>query len=132
MALPVALLPSSLHRPACDRRSACPKASNGSDTTEAERTPDLVARTLNIFEDDLRRILADEWKRRPSGAASPASERGFEQASRVVLTSSCRCNNSCGDAFPHHVRLTGVLKLFKGGVQSLAQLRNCLGVRTPK
>jgi hypothetical protein len=32
----------------------------------------LVARTLNIFEDDLRSILADEWKRRPSGAAGPA------------------------------------------------------------
>jgi hypothetical protein len=38
-------------------------ALNGSDTTEAERTLDLFARTLNIFEDDLRRILADEWKK---------------------------------------------------------------------
>jgi hypothetical protein len=38
-------------------------ARNGSDTTEAERTLDLFARTLNIFEDDLRRILADEWKK---------------------------------------------------------------------
>jgi hypothetical protein len=36
---------------------------NGSDTTEAERTLDLFVRTLNIFEDDLRRILADEWRK---------------------------------------------------------------------
>jgi hypothetical protein len=37
-------------------------ARNGGDTTEAESTLDLFARTLNIFEDDLRRILADEKK----------------------------------------------------------------------
>jgi hypothetical protein len=35
---------------------------NGSDTTEAQRTLDLFARTLDIFEEDLRRILAHEWK----------------------------------------------------------------------
>jgi hypothetical protein len=34
---------------------------NRSDTAEAKRTLDLFARTLNIFEDDLRKILADEW-----------------------------------------------------------------------
>jgi hypothetical protein len=38
-------------------------ARNGRDTTEAKRTLDLFARTLNIFEDDLRQILADEWKK---------------------------------------------------------------------
>jgi hypothetical protein len=37
-------------------------ARHGHDTTEAKRTLDLFARTLDIFEDDLRRILADGWK----------------------------------------------------------------------
>jgi hypothetical protein len=37
-------------------------ARSGRDTTEAKRTLDLFARTLNIFEDDLREILAREWK----------------------------------------------------------------------
>jgi DNA-directed RNA polymerase sigma subunit (sigma70/sigma32) len=35
----------------------------GLDTTEAKRTLDLFARTLNIFEDDLRQILADKWNK---------------------------------------------------------------------
>jgi hypothetical protein len=42
---------------------------NGSDkwrrrhhTTEAKRTPDMFARTLELFENGLRRILADERK----------------------------------------------------------------------
>jgi hypothetical protein len=34
----------------------------GHDKTEAKRTLDLFAGTLDIFEDDLRRILAEEWK----------------------------------------------------------------------
>lgn len=38
-------------------------ARDGRDTTEAKRTLDLFARTLNIFEDDLRQILADEWNK---------------------------------------------------------------------
>jgi hypothetical protein len=38
-------------------------ARNEHDATEAKRTPDLFARTLNIFEDDLRQILADEWNK---------------------------------------------------------------------
>jgi hypothetical protein len=38
-------------------------ARNGLDTTEAKRTLDLFARTLNIFEDDLRQILADKWNK---------------------------------------------------------------------
>jgi hypothetical protein len=37
-------------------------ARSGSDTTEANRTLDLFAATLDIFEDDLRKILADERK----------------------------------------------------------------------
>ena len=37
-------------------------ARKGLDTTEARRTLDLFTRTLNIFEDDLRRILAGENK----------------------------------------------------------------------
>jgi hypothetical protein len=37
-------------------------ARNGSDTSVAKRTLDLFATTLNIFEDDLRKILADEMK----------------------------------------------------------------------
>jgi hypothetical protein len=35
-------------------------ARNGSDTTEANRTLDLFARTLDIFEEDLRRILEQD------------------------------------------------------------------------
>jgi hypothetical protein len=35
-------------------------ARNGRDTTEAERTLKAFARTLEIFENGLRRILADE------------------------------------------------------------------------
>jgi hypothetical protein len=38
-------------------------ARNGCDTTASTRTLDLFVRTLNIFEDDLREILADEKKR---------------------------------------------------------------------
>jgi hypothetical protein len=38
-------------------------ARNGCDTTGSTPTLDLFARTLDIFEDDLRRILADEKKR---------------------------------------------------------------------
>jgi hypothetical protein len=37
-------------------------ARHGHDTTESKRMLDLFARTLDIFEDDLRRILAEEWK----------------------------------------------------------------------
>jgi hypothetical protein len=36
---------------------------NDSDTTEATRTLDIFAGTLNIFEDNLRKILADEKRR---------------------------------------------------------------------
>ena len=39
-------------------------ARKGLDTTEAQRTLDLFTRTLDIFEDDLRRILAAERNRR--------------------------------------------------------------------
>lgn len=35
-------------------------ARNGHDTTEAQRTLDLFARTLKIFEDDLRRIETEQ------------------------------------------------------------------------
>lgn len=35
----------------------------GHDVTEAKRTLELFARTLDLFEDDLRRILAEEWTR---------------------------------------------------------------------
>jgi hypothetical protein len=38
-------------------------ARNGRDTTEAKRLLDLFARTLDVFEDDLKRILVDEWKK---------------------------------------------------------------------
>jgi hypothetical protein len=38
-------------------------ARNGCDTTEAKRTLDLFARTLNIFEDDLRKILVNKSKK---------------------------------------------------------------------
>jgi hypothetical protein len=36
------------------------------------------------------------------------AERGFPQANRITLTKSCRCNNSSGDDFARHFRLTGV------------------------
>jgi hypothetical protein len=38
-------------------------ARNGNDTTEAERTADLFARTLNIFEGDVRRIWPTNGRR---------------------------------------------------------------------
>jgi hypothetical protein len=41
---------------------------------ETKRTLDLFARTLNIFKDDLRSILAQEWKERRLGAANPVFE----------------------------------------------------------
>jgi hypothetical protein len=34
---------------------------DGHDTTNAKRTLDIFARTLDIFEDDLRRILEQDW-----------------------------------------------------------------------
>ena len=40
-------------------------ARNGHDTTEAKRTLDLFARTLDIFEDDLRSILQQDWNHNP-------------------------------------------------------------------
>jgi hypothetical protein len=60
-----------------------------------------------------------------------STARGFEQASRVTLPKSCRRNNSCGDALPDHVRLASVLQFFKGSVQNLTHLRNCLGSERP-
>jgi hypothetical protein len=36
------------------------------------------------------------------------AERGFQQANRITLTKSCRCNNSSGDDLARHFRLTGV------------------------
>jgi hypothetical protein len=54
---------------------------NGCDTAESARTLDLFVRMLNIFEDDLRKILADEKKRAsdrwdkpsPQSAGHPAT-----------------------------------------------------------
>jgi hypothetical protein len=38
---------------------------NGRDTTEAKRTLDLLAGTLDIFEDDLRRVLGQHCNHNP-------------------------------------------------------------------
>src|SRR5712671_3475367 len=54
------------------------------------------------------------------------AERGLPQANRIALTKCCRCNNSSGDDFVHHVRLTGVLKLFKGSLVSFTHCPNRL------
>jgi integrase len=35
---------------------------DGHDTTDAKTTLDIFARTLDLFQSDLRRILADQWK----------------------------------------------------------------------
>jgi hypothetical protein len=50
---------------ACQRERVERLAGIGLDTTEAKRTLDLFARTLDIFEDDLRRMLGEDWKRDP-------------------------------------------------------------------
>ncbi len=56
------------------------------------------------------------------------AECGFPQASRITLTKSCRLDNSLGDDFAHHVRLTGVLKLLEGSLESLTHCRNRLRI----
>ncbi|HKD27659.1 MAG TPA: hypothetical protein VKC66_17380 [Xanthobacteraceae bacterium] len=50
---------------ACQRERVEMLARKGHDTTSAERTLDLFARTLDIFEDDLRRILGQDSKHNP-------------------------------------------------------------------
>jgi len=47
---------------ACQRERVEMLARNGHDTTSAERILDLFARTLDIFEDGLRRILGQDSK----------------------------------------------------------------------
>ena len=47
---------------ACQRERVEMLARNGDDTTSAERILDLFARTLDIFEDGLRRILGQDSK----------------------------------------------------------------------
>ena len=83
-------------------------ARNGQDTTEAKRTFDLFASTLNIFEDE--KIWADESKEGGRWAwLVRLAERGFQQTSRVTLTSSCRCNKwRCVGAPRHAHRCLGV------------------------
>jgi hypothetical protein len=49
----------------CQRERVERLAGIGLDTTEAKRTLDLFARTLDICEDDLRRMLGEDWKRDP-------------------------------------------------------------------
>jgi hypothetical protein len=63
---------------------------------------------------------------KPDGSSRVAAERGFQQANGITLTESCRCNNSSGDNFAHHVRLADVLKLFDGGFEDFTHRRNCL------
>src|SRR5262249_19439776 len=49
------------------------------------------------------------------------AERGFQQASRITLTKSCRCDNSSGDGFAHRLPLA-----FARGVESFTHRRNRL------
>src|SRR5260370_629113 len=60
--------------------------------------------------------------------ASRPSKRGFPQANQVTLTKFCRCNNSSGDDFAHHVRLAGALKRFEVSFESFTDHRNRLRV----
>ena len=69
-------------------------------------------------------VSPDDISPSPTLASVASAERGFQQASRVALAKPCRRDNSVGDAFPHHLRLTGVLKLFIGGVEQQAP-RSC-------
>jgi hypothetical protein len=59
--------------------------------------------------------------------ASRPGKRGCPQANRVTLTKFCRCNNSSGDDFAHHVRLAGVVKLFEGRFESFTHRRDLFG-----
>jgi hypothetical protein len=59
-------------------------ARNGHDTTEAKRTLDLFARTLNIFEDGLKKILADE-------GTPPELTRLLAKVGAAVRTSKRLC-----------------------------------------
>jgi hypothetical protein len=59
---------------------------------------------------------AREW-----AALVGLAERGFQQASRITLTKSCRCDNSSGDGFAHRLPLA-----FAGGVESFSHRRNRL------
>jgi hypothetical protein len=67
----------------------------------------------------------------PESVLVRSAKGGFEQASGVTLTKSCRRNNPRGDAFPHNVGLATALELFKGGVQNFAHLRKCLRAERP-
>src|SRR5262249_23656461 len=73
------------------RASACVErlARKGLDTTEAQRTLDLFTRTLDIFEDDLRRILAGEKQQAvpPARSAMRLMRRAFgEDRTNAGLT----------------------------------------------
>jgi hypothetical protein len=69
-------------------------ARNGCDTTEATRTLDVFAGTLNIFDDNLRKILAYEKKVRALRAAlCRAWLSDFFQA---TVESSAQLRHKCG------------------------------------
>src|SRR5437899_12234535 len=54
------------------------------------------------------------------------SKRGCPQANRVTLATACRRDNSVGDDFEHQFRLTGIVKLLAGSLESLTHRRNRL------
>jgi hypothetical protein len=101
--------------------------SNGSDATEAKRTPDLGK--LNFFGDDLRRIWADEWNEGGRWARLVRlAERGFQQvASRsptlaaAIIRAAMRWRTTSSSPVSW--------SFFKGSVRSTPQLPR---VRTPQ
>jgi len=54
------------------------------------------------------------------------AERGCPQANRVTLTPACRCNNSLGNDFAHHLKLADFVKLFAGSVKGFTHRRSRL------
>jgi hypothetical protein len=61
-------------------------------------------------------------------SASRRCEGSFQQASRIALTKSGRCNNSSGDDFARHLGLIGVAQLFAGSIEGFAHRCNRLSV----
>jgi hypothetical protein len=93
------------------------------------RLPPAQARGLGLFVAPPRHraAVASAFKRGgrccpKQGLAKPiCGARLRQQGSRITFSKFCSCNNSCRDAFPHHVRLAAISKLFESGA----------GARTP-
>ena len=80
---------------------------------QMSRRPSLK---VTVGSPDEPRSSVDVW-----AALVWLAERGFQQASRITLTKSCRCDNSSGDGFAHRLPLA-----FAGSVESFTHRRNRL------